>query len=169
MKLETIEKIFNFLEEKEGKEIPHNLAKSIEKLKFIEELENHPDGKQYRYEGDLNLSYSKITKLPNDLYIDGWLNLGLCKQLTKLPDKLYASTVIYLKGCTQLTKLPDYLYVGTNLYLEQTNIEEFPNNLYVGGDLYINNTPLERKYTNKQIRDIVTSTGGKIIGDIIKL
>jgi hypothetical protein len=55
------------------------------------------------------------------------------------------------------------------LYLEKTNIEEFPNNLYVGGDLYINNTPLERKYTNKQIRDIVTSTGGQIIGDIIKL
>ncbi len=169
MKVETIEKIFNFLKTSEGKEIPESLLYSIKILKFIEELENHPDGKQYRYEGDLNLSYSNIKKLPNDLYVVGWLNLGLCKQLTKLPDKLYVSTVIYLKGCTQLTKLPDNLYLGGNLYLEQTNIEELPNNLYVGGDLYINNTPLERKYTNKQIREIVASTGGQIIGDIIKL
>ena len=169
MKTETIENIFNFIQNNEGKEIPERLLYSIKQLKFIEELENHPDSSQYRYEGNLNLSYSNITKLPNDLYVVGWLNLGFCKQLTKLPDNLYVRTVIYLKGCTQLTKLPDNLYLGGNLYLEQTNIEEIPTNLYVGGDLYINNTPLERKYTNKQIREIVTSTGGQIIGDIIKL
>jgi len=55
------------------------------------------------------------------------------------------------------------------LNISYTNITELPNKLYVGGDLYINNTPLERKYTNEEIREIVTSTGGQIIGDIIKL
>ena len=171
MKTETIEKIFNFLEEKEGKEIPHNLAKSIEKLKFIKfinELENHPDGVQYRYDGDLFLSDSNIKKLPNDLYVDGRLSLANCGQFKKLPDNLYVGRSLNLYDCEQLAKLPDNLYVGRNLNISYTNITELPNKLYVGGDLYINNTPLERKYTNEEIREIVTSTGGQIIGDIIR-
>ncbi len=168
MKTETIEKILNFLKEKEDKEIPERWFDLIEKLKLIKELENYPDGVQYKHKGNLGLSYTRIAKLPNDLYVVGWLNLGLCKQLTKLPDKLYVRTLIYLKGCAQLTKLPDNLYVGQSLIMIGTSIEEIPNNLYVGGDLYINNTPLERKYTNKQIREIITSTGGKIIGKIFR-
>ena len=144
MKTETIEKIFNFLEEKEGKEIPHNLAKSIEKLKLIEELENHPDGVQYRYDGHLFLSGSNIKKLPNDLYVDGSL---------------------YLKE-TNITELPNKLYVKGYFYIRGTSIEELPNNLYVGLNLYIGNTLLADKYTEEQIREIVNSTGGIIKGGI---
>jgi hypothetical protein len=64
MERNTIEKIFNFLEEKEGKEIPSKWNKLMLKYKLTQDLETHPDGSQYRYEGELNLSYSKITKLP---------------------------------------------------------------------------------------------------------
>ena len=110
MKTETIEKILNFLKEKEGKKIP-------ERWNIVEKFENHPDDIQYKYEGDLVLRHTNITKLPNDLYVVGSLNLWKCQELTKLPDKLYVRTVIYLKGCTQLTKLPDNLYLGGNLYL----------------------------------------------------
>ena len=104
MKIGTIEKIFDFLKANEGKELPREWVRLIKKTKLIKELENHPDGEQYRYEGDLNLNFSKITKLPN--------------------------------------------------------------NLYVGRSLFIDKTPLAKKYTNEQIREIVTSTGGQIIGKI---
>ena len=49
MNRNTIEKIFNFLKEKEGKEIPEAWLDFIAKEKFIQELENHPDGIQYKY------------------------------------------------------------------------------------------------------------------------
>jgi len=167
MEIETIEKIFNFLKTSEGKEIPESLLYSIKKTKLIKELENHPDGEQYRYEGDLNLNFSKITKLPNNLYVDGSLDLFDCKQLTELPIKLYVDGDLDLGNCNRLTKLPDKLYVGGSLNLTGcSELTEIPNNLYVGRSLFIDNTPLAKKYTNEQIREIVTSTGGQIIGKI---
>jgi len=168
MKIETIEKILNFLKEKENKELPKSWFDSIEKLKLIEKLKNHPDGTQYRYEGWLSLSGTNIKKLPNDLYVDGRLSLANCGQFKKLPDNLYVGRSLNLYDCEQLAKLPDNLYVGRNLNISYTNITELPNKLYVGDDLYIYSTPLADKYTDKQIRDIVTSTGGQIIGDIIR-
>jgi len=96
------------------------------------------------------------------------LSLANCGQFKKLPDNLYVGRSLNLYDCEQLAKLPDNLYVGRNLNISYTNITELPNKLYVGDDLYIYSTPLADKYTDKQIRDIVTSTGGQIIGDIIR-
>jgi len=170
MKIETIEKIFKFLEEKEGKGLPERLFESIKRLKFIKfinELENHPDGVQYRYDGHLFLSDSNITKLPNDLYVTGILNLYDCKRLTKLPDKLYVGATLSLEN-TNISEIPDNLYVVGNLLLIGTSIEEIPNNLYVGRSLVIYKTPLAEKYTDEEIFEIVASTGGKINGQIIR-
>ena len=203
MKTETIEKILNFLKEKEGRGIPQN-------WNLIESLENHPDGTQYRYKGNLVLSDSNITKLPNDLYVEGYLSLTNCKQLIKLPDDLYVGgdlrlddtnikklpDNLYIDGyleltnCKQLTKLPDNLriiggflalenceiviklpdnlYVGEALIIIGTSIEEIPDNLYVGDDLYVYNTPLADKYTNEEIREMITSKGGTLIGKIYR-
>ena len=161
MKRETIEKILNFLNEKEGKEFPQT-------WNLIENLETHPDGVQYRYEGYLNLIESNITKLPNDLYVDGNLSLIDCKQLTELPGKLHVYGILSLRHSNQLTKLPDNLYVKESLDLCGTNIEKLPNNLYVGVNLYINNTPLAKKYTDDEIREMITSKGGTIKGRIIR-
>jgi hypothetical protein len=47
-----------------------------------------------------------------------------------------------------------------------SELTEIPSNLYVGRSLFIDNTPLAKKYTNEQIREIVTSTGGQITGKI---
>jgi len=167
MKIETIEKIFKFLEEKEGKGLPRELVKLITQPKLIKELENHPDGTQYRYKGDLDLSTTNITKLPNDLYVDGFLDLYECEQLTKLPDNLYVGDYLSLYDWQQLRKLPDNLYVGDYLNISYTNITEFPDNLYVGFDLYIDGTPLAEKYTDEEIYKIVASTGGEIRGRIL--
>ena len=182
MEKETIEKILNFLKEKEGKEFPQN-------WNIIERLENHPDGTQYRYEGGLYLMDTNIKKLPNDLYvggdlrlddtnikklpdnlyIDGYLELTNCKQLTKLPDNLrIIGGFLALENCEKVIKLPDNLYVGESLIIIGTSIEEIPDNLYVGGDLYINDTPLAKKYTDEQIREMITSKGGTIKARIIR-
>ena len=160
MKAETIEKIFNFLKEKEGKELP-------QKWKLIHELENHPDGTQYRYKGNLVLSNSNITKLPDNLFVYGWLDLENCKQIKELPKKLFVSRSLYMEGCEQLKKLPDNLHIGGSLILEGSKITELPKKLYVGGYLYMRNTLLVNKYTEKEIRDIVASTGGEIKQRII--
>ena len=147
MERNTIEKILNFLEEKEGKEIPRKWFESIKRLKFINELENHPDGTQYRYEGHLFLYDSNIKKLPNDLYVDGLFDLD---------------------GCKRLTKLPDNLYVGGYFSIQETNITKLPDNLYVGNDLHIYGTPLAKKYTDEEIYEMITSKGGTLIGKIIR-
>ena len=165
MKAETIENILNFLKEKEGKEIPSKWFISI--ITLIEKLENHPDGIQYRREGYLELGYTNIKKLPNDLYVDDYLNLRYCDQLTKLPDKLYVGGWLDIRGCNQLTELPNNLYVGGNLGLDfNRQISDFPNNLYVGRDLHIYNTTLAKNYTDDEIREMITSKGGTIIGGI---
>jgi hypothetical protein len=161
MKAETIEKIFKFLEKKEGKEVPNMWS-------FIYKIETHPDGVQYRYKYDLYLGYSNIRKLPNDLYVDGFLSLSNCSQLTKLPDKLHVEGKLNLSGCKQLTELPDNLYVKDSLVLYETNITELPNNLYVGRNLDIYKASLAKNYTDDEIIKMITSKGGKINGRIIR-
>ena len=148
MKTETIEKILNFLNTKENKKLPKKWVNLIAKEKFIQELENHPDGIQYRYKGNLELSDSNITKLPNDLYVEGFLDLTRCKELTKLPYNLYVGSYLSLYGCKQ--------------------IKDLPNNLHVGGDVLITGTQLADKYTDEEIYDIVASTGGLIAGKILR-
>lgn len=189
MERETIEKILNFLEEKEGKEVPNKWFESIKLFNLIKKLENHPDGIQYKHKGDLLLVNTNITKLPNKLHVVGRLVLSNCKQLTKLPNDLYVGksmwfyysnqiselpTKLYVGGNldlsrTNITKLPDNLYVGYDLELNALDIEEIPNNLYVGRNLLIYNTPLADKYTDEEINEIIASTGGQIIGEILRI
>ena len=147
MKTETIEKILNFLKEKENKELPESWFDSVKKFELIKELENHPDGTQYKHRDDLNLINTNIKKLPNDLYVDGLFDLD---------------------GCKRLTKLPDNLYVGGYFSIQETNITKLPDNLYVGNDLHIYGTPLAEKYTDDEIREMITSKGGTLIGKIIR-
>ena len=137
MEKETIEKILNFLKEKEGKEFPQN-------WNIIERLENHPDGTQYRYEGGLYLMDTNIKKLPDDLYVDGDLNL-INSTIKKIPNKLHVEGDLIIWD-SNITELPDYLYVGRHLMIERT--------------------PLAKKYTNEEIIEMITSKGGQINGKI---
>ena len=148
MERETIKNILDFLNTKENKKLPKKWFDSVEKLKLIQELENHPDGIQYKHRGSLDLNKSKITKLPNDLYVDGYLNLRYCQYLTELPNNLYVGGYLNLADCKQLTELPD--------------------NLYVGGDLGIYYTAIAQKYSSDEIREMITSKGGTLIGKIYR-
>ena len=143
MERKTIENILNFLNTKENKKLPKKWFDSIEKLKLIKELENHPDDIQYRYESDLFLTNSTISKLPNDLYVGGSLRLYGCKQITKLPDKLYVRDNLNL-SYSNITKLPNDLYVGLDFDLDDSKITELPEGLEVRGDLHLNHSSIKK-------------------------
>ena len=54
-------------------------------------------------------------------------------------------------------KIKQYIKDGNkgDLNLADTPIKSLPDNLEVGGALYLNDTPISKKYTEKQIRQMV--------------
>ena len=66
------------------------------------------------FEGDLYLSHTNITSLPDNLSVGGYLDLSH----------------------TNITSLPDNLRVSGSLDLSHTNITSLPDNLSVGGTIY---------------------------------
>ncbi len=90
--------------------------------------------------GNLDLSNTPITSLPDNLTVGGSLYLRNT-QITSLPDNLTVGGGLDLSN-TQITSLPDNLTVGGGLYLRNTQITSLPDNLTVGGSLYLNNTPI---------------------------
>ena len=85
--------------------------------------------------GNLYLSGTGITALPDNLTVGGWLDLS-GTGITALPDNLTVGGNLYLSD-TKITALPDNLTVGGNLYLIGTEITALPDNLTVGGGLYL--------------------------------
>jgi len=90
--------------------------------------------------GNLSLSNTPIIKLPNNLTVNGGLYLS-DTPITKLSDTLKVSGDLYLNG-TPITKLPDNLTINRDLYLNRTLITKLPNNLTVRGTLELSNTPI---------------------------
>jgi len=108
---------------------PKNVLKKIQQ--YIE------DG----FKGDLYLSNTKITSLPDNLLkIGGDLSLG------NVP----------------ITSLPNNLKVEGDLSLINTRITSLPNDLQVGGDLELGSTPLSKKYTEEEIKQMVPGVKGTI-------
>ena len=71
-------------------------------------------------DGNLYLRGTKITALPDNLTVGGWLDLR-GTEITALPDSLTVGGGLDLRG-TEITALPDNLTVGGNLYLSGTKI-----------------------------------------------
>ena len=96
--------------------------------------------------GNLDLSGTGITSLPDNLTVGGWLDLR-GTGITALPDNLTVGGGLDLSG-TGITALPDNLTVGGGLDLRGTGITALPDNLTVGGSLYLPDTGItaqERK------------------------
>lgn len=188
MENKTVKKIFDFLEEKEGKVLPKKWVDLIRKREFIEKLKSGvpftkdelniegglnlvrekilelPD---YLYvEGNLNLAYTNITSLPYGLIVDGNLNI-LGSEIISLPKGLEVGESFDLSH-TYIESLPDDLYVGKNLWFRYSNITEIPENLYVGGGLDIEGTPLAERYTDEEIRKNKNLNKGLFNGNIIR-
>ncbi len=81
--------------------------------------------KMKRNGGNLYLSGTQITALPEGLTVGGWLDLR-GTQITALPEGLTVGGNLYLSG-TQITALPEGLTVGGGLDLRGTQITN-PNN-----------------------------------------
>jgi hypothetical protein len=111
------------------------------------------------YDGDLYINNKNLTKLPDNLVVNGYLdckNNSLTKlpdnltikgsldcsnnELTELPDNLVVKNCLYC-NYNQLTELPDNLIVNGRLDCSNNKILELPNNLVVKGSLVCNTLP----------------------------
>jgi hypothetical protein len=90
--------------------------------------------------GRLYLHNTPITSLPDNLPVGGDLDLSNTP-ITKLPDNLTVGGWLDLSN-TPITKLPDNLTVGGYLDLRNTSITTLPDNLKVGEDLLLDNTKI---------------------------
>ena len=111
--------------------------------------------------GSLDLENTPITSLPDNLTkVEGYLDLYNTK-ITSLPDNLTVGGFLNL-GNTKITSLPDNLTVGDSLDLHNTPITNLPDNLTVGGSLDLGNTPLSKQYTEEEIKQMVPGVKGNI-------
>ena len=90
--------------------------------------------------GGLDLSGTQITELPENLTVGCGLDLS-GTQITELPENLTVGGWLDLSG-TQITALPENLTVGCGLDLPGTQITELPENLTVGGWLDLSGTQI---------------------------
>jgi len=94
----------------------------------------------------------KLTIETLNSMMDQWGNLYLSgTEITALPDGLTVGGGLDLSG-TKITALPDGLTVGGSLYLSGTEITALPDGLTVGGYLYLDGTKIkteERKKVKK--------------------
>jgi hypothetical protein len=87
----------------------------------------------------LDLYDTPIQSLPNNLTVRGRLRLTFCKNIKRLPNGLKVGALV----------------------LSSTNIDELPSDLQIEGDLEIQNTPIAKKYTEDELRAMIT-IGGNI-------
>ena len=110
-------------------------------------------GKRYVYEGDLDLSDTQTTKLPDNLRVGGDLVIKWIP-IASLPEKLSVGGSLELWG-TQISKLPDNLRVGRDLKLSLTQIKELSEKLSVGGDLHLWNTQITKLPDSSRVKGAV--------------
>ena len=123
MEKEALKRIFEFLEEK-GKHRAPVMWKHKNNIPLTEEDLN--------VKGDLNLSWSIISSLPEGLKVGGDLDLFESK----------------------ITSLPEGLEVGGDLDLSETNITLLPKGLQVGGKLFIRGCAVI-KYSFNELMDMI--------------
>jgi hypothetical protein len=116
------------------------------------QIQSLPAGLQVR--GSLLLSGTQIQSLPADLQVGGGLDLR-DTPIQSLPAGLQVGGNLLLSG-TQIQSLPAGLRVGGSLDLSGTQIQSLPAGLRVGGSLLLSGTPISKKYTESEIRKMVT-------------
>jgi len=109
-------------------------AKGLVSLRKLEKLP--PD--QRIVKGDIDLTDTHITSLPQGLIVNGSLLLSF-SSIMSLPQDLKVGGGLYLHK-TPITSLPQGLVVGRDLYLTSAPIASLPQDLVVGRDLYLSDT-----------------------------
>ena len=133
MNKEQLKRIFQFLEDNQEHNAPF-MWKHINNILLTE--------KDLNIEGNLDLSNSDITSLPEGLQVGGDLNLFDSK-ITSLPEGLKVGGDLYLNN-SLIKSIPKGLKVGRDLDISFSHIESLPRGLKVGGDLYLNDSDLHK-------------------------
>ena len=101
--------------------------------------------------GDLDLSGTQITSLPEGLTVGGWLDLR-GTPITTLQEGLTVAGSINI-SVTQITSLPDGLTVGGSLDLRGTQITSLPEGLTVGGCIALRGTQITNRTKFKKLQN----------------
>jgi len=117
MKKEQLKRIFEFLKEKEGHNVPF-LWKFKNNIPLTEDDLN--------VKGDLILTYSDIESLPKGLKVGGDLDLFESK-ITSLPEGLEVGGDLDLSE-TNITLLPKGLQVGGKLFIRGSAVINYSFN-----------------------------------------
>lgn len=110
--------------------------------------------------GHLNLNDTRITSLPKGLTVDGDLHLSNTP-ITSLPEGLTVSGFLNLSN-SLITSLPEGLKVGNGLDLENTPITSLPEGLTVYEFLLLNGTPIGKQYSKDQLYRMLPNVKGVI-------
>jgi hypothetical protein len=157
---------FNLDEESDVSELPDWYNKSsieiIDKT-YSSALSLIKKGRYLNWECILDLGYTKITELPDNLNVRGSLYLYNTK-ITKLPNNLAVGAFLDLEG-TCITELPNDLSVGASIDLKDSKITKLPDNLNVRGSLYLMRTPIKLLPNNLNVKDdlVLTSTAISVV------
>jgi len=115
MEKETINNIFEFIKKNNNKNKPL-------RWKLIN---NEPlTDDELNIEGNLNLSDTSITSLPEGLVVDGDLNLSRT-EIQSLPEGLEVKGELWLRRCKNLKLLPKGLKVYHDLYISMSSMEHY--------------------------------------------
>jgi hypothetical protein len=135
MEKETMKKIFDFLEKEENK-MPQDKGSFKWKVIF-----NELTYDELNINGNLDLSYTKVTSLPEGLRVKGWVNLMGCLAIVSLPEGLEVGDYLSLAS-SNIESLPKGLKVGGNLNLRNSKIKNIPDDIEIGGSLYLQKTKI---------------------------
>jgi len=143
--------------------LPDNITKIIGTIELsYSKIQKLPTNLSRVERGSLFLNQTKLTELPKSLsYVQKSLYLT-GTPVTSLPDNLTIGESLRLSG-TLIRFLPDNLTVGDLLDLNKTPIESIPNNLIVKGDIWLSKTPLIKKYKKQQLKQLLSGVKGRIL------
>jgi hypothetical protein len=144
--------------------VPRNLECRREKRKQID-LQRIREYIKNGSIGDLYLSRTFLTKLPDDLVqVGGNLDLSF-SYIEDLNNLRYVEDKLDVFD-TSIQRLPDNLRVSGGVDIRYSRLNELPFNLKVTNFVYIYSTPIGNKYTNEDIECIIKSRGGTASGVI---
>ena len=182
----TIKQFFDFLKQKEGKEIPFDLKCSqkgdyefniddlIWENIFYSETVGFLPGSML-VEGDMYLFSDKVTELPSNLTVRGSLHVmhtairtipaditvGVDMELSDnqidfLPDHFVVNGDLILDN-NPISVLPANLFVGGVLDISNTSVEELPDDIFVQEEIYFYNSPLANKYSSEEVSRYISN------------
>lgn len=105
--------------------------------------------------GTLNLYYSDVEELPDNLYVSGNVVLTGSK-ITKLPENLEIKGDLYMEHCN-IEEIPSSISVGGAIHASDSTLKKLPERLKVGGSLFLSKTHVE------MIPDSIKSINGSLV------